>query len=150
MTDFEYQIRVGKLEDALKIWQIRNSFLSRQNSNEQQEIRIQNHRFWFKNKYFTGKKNKLLVITVNSGVVGYLRFDLNKDTYVIAIALDPDYRGQGLGFALLKEGLMQADTSIPLNAQIKKNNLPSIKLFQKCGFKILNEDVENYYLKYEK
>ena len=147
MTDFVYRVRPGQLEDSLKIWQIRNSFSSRQNSNEQQEIPYQDHQLWFQKKYFTEEKNKLFVITVNDEVTGYLRFDLDKGAYVVAIALDPRYQGQGLGFALLAEGLKRANLPAPITAQVKRHNPASLKLFQKCGFKPHQEDEENYYLK---
>jgi len=35
-------------------------------------------------------------------------------------------------------------------AEIQKENIPSIKLFQKNNFKIYKEDDKNYYLKYNK
>lgn len=150
MNNVNYQIRQGRLEDSKRVWEIRNNFLNRQNSNEQDEIAYQNHEPWFTKKYFSGQDNHLYVIAVDGLVVGYLRFDFEQGSYVASIALEPQYQGRGLGSALLTEGLNQSNLAAPMTAQVKKFNPASFKLFQKCGFKIINEDNDNYFLQYEK
>ncbi|MDP2586987.1 MAG: GNAT family N-acetyltransferase [Candidatus Komeilibacteria bacterium] len=151
MTEVNYQVRSGKLEDSKRVWEIRNNFLTRQNSNEQSVIPFENHQPWFIKKYFSYKDNKLVIIETNGQVAGYLRFDSEEGKgYVVSIALDPVWQGKGLGSVLLTDGLRLIKTDQLIMAQVKKFNPASLKLFQKCGFQIVREDENSHYLSYVK
>ena len=86
-----------------------------------------------------------LMIKFQNNYVGIITFVSNEDKIFIGINIDPNERGKHIGNLALKELIeknLLFDTEI--YAQIKKNNLPSIKLFQK--FFNLKYEIEDYLL----
>lgn len=149
--DKNYIFRPVSPEDSRQIWEIRNQPAVRQKSNNSDKIPWDSHKLWFKKKYFNGEENYCLVLANNqNSTIGYCRLDHDKenDNYIISIALNLAYLGQGLGHKLLSETLKKFNRKKDILAEIKKENIPSIKLFEKNNFRIYKEDKENYYLKY--
>lgn len=144
-------IRQVKKEDSKRIWEIRNHPVARKYSNNPEEIFFERHDIWFKKKYFSGMENHCFVLENDSGkVIGYCRFDLDKkdDRYVISIAIDVNCHAKGFGHLLLSESLKNFTIGKEIIAETLKNNIPSVKLFQKNNFVIYKENNKNYYLKY--
>lgn len=143
-------IKQVKRGDSKRVWQIRNHPKVRQNSNNSEEISFGKHNKWFENKYFNNNDNFCFVSVTDNKVIGYCRFDLDKekDCYVISIAVDADYHGKGRGHLLLSRFLQKFTKNKNILAEIQKENIPSIKLFQKNNFIIYKEDDKNYYLKF--
>ena len=106
---------------------------------------------------FGEKKDDIgLVAEVDSKVVGavWVRImndygHIDNDTPSLAIALYKDYRGLGIGTDLMKEmlrilrfrGYKQASLAV------QKENY-AIKLYQKVGFEIVDENEEEYIMVY--
>lgn len=144
-------IRQVKKEDLKRIWQIRNHSATRQYSNNPEEIPFEKHNPWFEKKYFSGQDNHCFILENDAGdVIGYCRYDIDdeNDSYVVSIAVDPDYHSQGFGHLLLSQTLKSITTDKDILAETIKVNIPSVKLFQKNNFKIYKEDTEVYYWKY--
>ncbi len=142
-------VRPVALQDARRVWEIRNQPVVRKLSNSDEEISFVEHAPWFEKKYFSGADNHCFVLeSTPGGVIGYCRldFDDKQNHYIISIALDPDFHGQGLGHKILSETLRQFETGKEIFAEIQKNNIPSLKLFKKNNFKVFKEDEKNYYL----
>ena len=63
----------------------------------------------------------------------------------IDIAVSPDMRGKGVGTKLLKEGcqtyLIASDVDYVI-AEVKKENMASIRIFENAGFMMHEEDEE--------
>lgn len=158
MKDNELQIKnfaIRKVEgqDSYCIWKIRNHPYIRAVSDNTEIILFENHSFWFKEKYFSGQDNHCFVLAISDNkVIGYCRFDFDdkEKHYVISIAIDPDFQGKGLGHKLLSESLRKVGANKIIFAKIKRDNARSIKLFEKNGFSVKNEDENNYYLIREK
>ncbi|OGG87261.1 hypothetical protein A3B87_00110 [Candidatus Kuenenbacteria bacterium RIFCSPHIGHO2_02_FULL_39_13] len=149
-----YTIRPAQKSDSRRVWEIRNHPIFRKYSGNSEFIPLKSHEPWFENKYFSGLNNYCYVLVIEPKVIGYCRLDFNagKNGYTISIALDPDHHGQGLGYKLLNKSLNlfnQLANNKDILAEIQKENIPSIKLFQKNNFKIYKEDDKNYYLKYK-
>ena len=148
-----YLVRPANKKDSKRIWEIRNHPISRKYSGNSEKIFFARHNLWFKNKYFNGQDNYCFVLKSKDGlVVGYCRLDLDNinNYYIISIAIDPNHHGQGLGHRLMRDTLSQfARWRKGIFAEIKKENLGSIRLFQKNNFKIFKEDEKNYYLKHK-
>lgn len=147
-------IRQAKREDSKKIWQIRNHPLNRKGFRNQEEIDFDNHNKWFTDKYFKNKDNYCFVLEGENGeVAGYCRFDLDNNNYIISIAINPDYHGEGLGSKLLKESLEEIKKVIKKDmailAEVKKENIPSIKLFEKYNFYLHKKDRKNLFYKHK-
>lgn len=144
-------IRRGEINDSKRIWEIRNHPAIRRLSNSAGNILFKEHNAWFKNKYFGDGNNYLFVLEKDSErVIGYCRYDLREaeENYTISIAIDCDYHGKGLGYLLLKNSLRELPVkNTPITAEIKKNNIASVKIFEKCGFEKIKEDENNFYYK---
>jgi len=147
----EYMVRTGEKIDSKRIWEIRNHPLSRQYSGNPEAIPWKQHQNWFERKYFAGADNHFFVLEKSGEeTIGYCRldFDSEHNHYIVSVAIDPQFHGQGLGNFLLSETIVKFNGSKNLAAEIQKENIVSVKLFQKNNFKILSEDEKNYYLKY--
>jgi len=65
----------------------------------------------------------------------------------IRICTDPSFQKKGIGLFMLNEIIKLYPKA---NAKILKNNIGSLKLFEKCGFTVINSDENLYYLIYGK
>jgi len=75
---------------------------------------------------------KPLLIKFQKNVVGIITFVKSDDKIFIGINIDPNFRSKKIGFLALTE--LTTKNYLPneeIFAQIKKDNSPSIKLFQK-------------------
>jgi len=148
-----YLLRLIKKEDSRRVWEIRNHPLVRQNSNNPEVIPLEKHQEWFEKRYFSHNDNHCLVLeNEKKEAIGYCRFDFSEkdNVYIISIALDPNYHGRGLGNQLLNGALQEFNSDKDILAEIKKDNISSIKLFEKNNFKTYKKDKANYYLKHDK
>jgi len=141
--------RKAKRQDSKRIWEIRNHPVIRKVSGSSEEFSFDQHDSWFENKYFKDSNNVCYILESDSIVVGYCRFDFNRenDDYIISIALDPNYHGKGLGNLLLSQSLKDFGDGHEILAEVKKENIVSLGLFQKNDFELFREDEKNYYLK---
>jgi ribosomal protein S18 acetylase RimI-like enzyme len=140
------EIRSIDEKDIKRVWEIRNDLSARENSNNSEEIPLDKHIEWIKNKYFANDNNLCFVLDYNDNVVGYCRFDFEDDKYRTSIAIDHNFKGKGLGYKLLKTSIEKIGPGKEILAEIQLNNESSLKIFQKNNFKIYSQDDKNYYL----
>ena len=143
-------MKIGKIgsQDIRDIFLWRNDPISRKNSINKKIISYVSHESWFKkvlkdqnNKYFIGIKNSEKI-----GLVSYVKKE--SDSMYVSINMNPKFRGKGLGADLLilsQNHKNIANEGYKLIAKIKKNNLASIKSFQKA-FYIKYGELKYYYL----
>lgn len=143
----EFMIRRAGIDDAERIWEVRNHPLSRKESLNTQEIALVDHLSWFSKKYLENTKNHCFILEIDTKVVGYCRLDFQGDEYIVSIAIDPDYHGQGLGTILLGKSLGQLNTNKTVLATVKKDNPASLRIFEKNGFIPITDDAVSIYLK---
>ena len=147
----KFIVRPAGPKDSKRIWEIRNHPEARENSGNSEVIPFANHLKWFENKYFKEPGNFCFVLEEKNRVIGYCRFDHDKNgkNFVISIAVDYDFQGGGRGSFLLKSCLAEIEPQKKvILAEIKKGNEASARLFKKNGFVIYKEHKDNYYLKY--
>jgi [ribosomal protein S18]-alanine N-acetyltransferase len=72
-------------------------------------------------------------------VVGYGGY---QDSLVSFLFVDPEYYKRGIATLLLKKVISQIGVKAWLN--VAKNNIPARQLYQKFGFKIVEEFVGKY------
>lgn len=145
----EYTIRTVKREDSKRIWEIRNHPSSLIYSNVQKPILFSRHERWFQNRYFANHDNICFVLEYTSRVIGYCRFDLEKNHYVVSIALDPEYRGKGLGTLLLSSAISQLKANRPIIAEVLADNPSSLALFEKNHFTLYQQTDGKFLLRYQ-
>ena len=63
----------------------------------------------------------------------------------MAIVLDKKIRGKGFGKYILKLGIIKSDRN--LTAMIKKDNIPSLKLYKSLGYFEVRRDGKIIYFK---
>ena len=64
----------------------------------------------------------------------------------IRLAVDPLWKGLGIGEYMLNSFMCRHPHT---HAKILKDNTPSIRLFEKCGFSLHSDDDEFYYYSYD-
>jgi|GEM_PF-1027107 len=149
----DFVVRQVTPNDSQRVLELRNHPSVRRFSGNDEEIRLTEHILWFERKYFSGVNNYCFVLeNMSRGIIGYCRldFDGQRNGYRISLALDPNFRGQGLGHKFLSQTLRDFKLNKEIFAEIQKNNFTSIKLFKKNGFIITADDKKNYHLKFIK
>ncbi len=91
------------------------------------------------NSFFRMNGSFIAVWQENKRYVSALKIEKFKDGFLISgFETDPDFRNTGFGSSLLKSVLMYISDSNDLRiySHIKKNNVASLCVHQKCGFQI--------------
>ena len=141
--------------DSKDIWQWRNDPATISNSNSAKAVSWQDHQSWFERMLKSAESEILLGVTLgDKGVlhkIGMVRFDLDieKQHLVCSINLNPIWRGKGLATPLLKVAIENRTlaTDLPIYAEVKPENIASIKCFEKNKFKFTkNKNGVNQYL----
>jgi RimJ/RimL family protein N-acetyltransferase len=85
-----------------------------------------------------GSSREIYIAETGGKPVGMLRADKSEDKKELSWAVDPDMQGKGIGTVLLKEGrkLFAGE----LIAEIKSENIASIKIVEIAGFQRAKEE----------
>ena len=77
-------------------------------------------------------------------VMGYLRPDL--EGHIMSIAVDPDYRGNGIGSALLTEVIERLINKGAryIGLEVRVSNEKAIKLYERFGFRRIKRIIGYY------
>jgi len=86
-----------------------------------------------------------IVATQNTNVVGFAALSLvsQRDVYLgvaeVTVYVDENFKGKGIGKTLLEELIKQSETNgfWTLQAGIFSENISSINLHKKCGFRVV-------------
>ena len=95
-----------------------------------------------------GRDNSLFLVAVENGaVIGYAGMEVIVDEgYIFNVAVSPDFRRRGVGFALVRElvtcGMKNSLCFITL--EVRESNAAAISLYSKFGF-IKAGERKNYY-----
>ncbi|MDA9707119.1 GNAT family N-acetyltransferase [Candidatus Pelagibacter sp.] len=130
-------IREAKLRDLKKTFQWANDKdVIRNSLNRNSKVNKSEHLRWFKN-YLKAKKKMIFIGTVNRKPVGMVRLDYTKMRIFISYLIDTKSRKKGLGFEMLKsvvDNIKRKNKGYIINAEVKKINIGSNKIFKKLGF----------------
>ena len=145
-------MRMAKESDALIYWNWANDLCVRKNSFSQKPIKWKDHQVWFK-KMLNNPNATLLIFEHNLGQVGQVRFDNLGAHYKIDYSIDKQFRGFGLGEAMLKKSIeyLKSKHTFTIIAEVKNNNLASKKIFNKLGFSrisLLEGSIDLFQLQY--
>lgn len=143
-------IRKAQISDSRFIYDIRNHPTVRRVSLKKEKINFKEHKTWFLKKYFGKHKNFCFVADIKKRVIGYCRIDLTGGVFFISIALHPDYLGRGYGSRLLKDSLEIINTNKKIMADVRENNVASLKFFLRNNFVIYKKSKGVSRLKYQK
>ena len=138
ITEADLRIRNLEADDINDLFDWRNNPDVRKNSFNTNPISWDEHNKWFET--MNKDLNTTNYIACWEGnKIGSIRFE-NKDIAIkVSVMLNPDFIGKGFGSKLIKVGtekfINKKKINKPIIAEIKKDNIASIKVFQKAGFK---------------
>ena len=129
-------LRKANISDSDLILSWRNDPRTRKYFNDSNPIPPLKHRRWLK-EFLEGQNWLFIGEAFGCLPIGVIRFDLNVEcnTYIVSIYVDPDKHGNGWGTALLKAGVEFLGDASDITAMIFPKNTASVKLFKKFGFK---------------
>jgi len=169
-------IRRVEQRDCKTLWQWRNHISTRQMSLNTNEVLYEEHKRWFASVLRNPAKLILMGELAESKAhktienaekrVAMLRLDFSQsiscehyDHALVSINVNPEYRGQSLGKPFLQQTLMWLQSNghnlsihisnrLHIVAQIKSDNVASIKLFESLNFVIDEHQSGNEILHY--
>ena len=117
-----------------------NDDLVRQNSFNSEKLIFQNHDKWFSDK-LKDDKHLFLIAMVNNQEAGLVRYSIEETHAVVGISISESFRGKQLAVGFLVESAKQyfKTNALPIFAYIKKDNIASIKSFEKAGYVYLKD-----------
>ncbi len=96
------------------------------------------------------KPAEIQIVYLAGEPVGRLRVVRGDEIYIGGMQILPEYRGRGLGTAILESLIEESkQTSKPIRLEVFHNNLPAFSLYQKAGFKVVEENDQQKIMVYE-
>ncbi len=110
------------------------------NSLNRKKIKFQEHEIWF-NRQLNSKKNIIKIIYVQETPIGTIRLNKKLSKYYLSYMISPKYRRKGyalISLRLFLKKIKNAQKRENILAIVKKNNIPSIKIFNKLNFSLVS------------
>ncbi len=137
MLEKEIRLRPAREEDCRMVWEWVNMPAVRSASFHSAPIPWNEHVQWFNARLGNGACRYYIAETTGKGPIGQIRFDLNGDSALVSVCLDPTLHGKGYGSALISKAsreLLLGTGITRLLAQIKPTNPASIRAFAGADF----------------
>lgn len=122
------ELRKATMADAKILHRWRNDPLTREQSVNAEEVWWPEHLAWLKAS-LANKSRRLMIAEQDGQPVGTVRIDYGQETE-LSWTVAPEYRGNGLGKAMVQAALPQG----PVIARIKADNIASQKIAAQAGF----------------
>lgn len=154
LINWHLVLRKIRREDKNLTFEWANDEQTRINSFNSAPIPFEDHSNWF-DKKLIDENAWYYICELNDEPAGLIRFDKKDNKLITGITIDKKYRGKKLSSKFLIRGceIVKEQTDLPIVAYIKKENILSIKSFEKAGFtyrtdlKIKNIDTYEYIYK---
>lgn len=127
-----FELRLATINDSQLLFDWSNDALVRKNSLNSELIKWEDHVLWLTNKLQSN--SKILILLEKKEPIGVLRFDQKEDHFLINYSISEKYRGKGYGNKIIELGIKHIGSDKPLKAIVKKENISSIKIFEKLNF----------------
>ena len=139
-----FNLREVKKSDWKVLLEWRNDKITSQNSFNSDLVSVSEHKEYIKNT-ITNPNRTLFILEYNEIPVGTIREDrLEKDELELSYTISPMYRGKKIGQIMMSLYLIERQESFL--CEVKEENIPSIKMIEKLGFKLFNTEKRvNYY-----
>lgn len=131
----EIILKRAEFSDIEFLWYLRNRKEIRKYSKNSKKIKWQEHIDWVL-PILLGISDKQLFIIKNAKTpIGQIRFDYkDKNEAEISISILKDFWGKGFASKAITRGIKKQKNIKHFTAEIYKNNLSSIRLFEKMKF----------------
>ena len=138
-------IKNADISNWIDIFNIRNNPIIRNISNNKEEINLDKHLEWYKEK-IKNKKNIIKILETENWKIWYIRLDfIDEKKYLISIAILPNWQKKWYWKKLFEEAIKDIPKWSKIFAEILDKNLASINFFTKLGFK--KENNKYYFIK---
>jgi len=119
------------------------------NSLKSKKISYKEHSEWFLKQLQS--KNIIKIIYSNKNLIGVIRLEKQNSFHLLSYMIAPKYRRKGYAFAAIKQIIsdLSYDKIKKIVAIVKKDNIPSIKIFLKLKFRQINKVKHKKFLKFE-
>jgi L-amino acid N-acyltransferase YncA len=134
--------RPATRSDSELILTWRNSPSARKGSQSANELSGDEHALWFESRIDRLSSEPFWIMSKGGKDVGFVRLDFldsKRNTFIVSIFVEPEFRAVGIGKQMLSLALNSVPTEhgiIQYRAVIKRDNLGSIKLFKSFGFEL--------------
>jgi RimJ/RimL family protein N-acetyltransferase len=137
------EIREATLNDAQLLFNWANDPVTRQNSFNSKTIYWNDHILWLK-KRLVDPANKIYILNSDDNPIGVVRFEGIENT-IIAVTVAPGHRGMGLGAEIINRACNKfwESNNSDILAYVKKENVASLRAFEKAGFILIGNDIVN-------
>ena len=154
MQTMSFNVVSANLSHSRDIWQWRNDPITRSVSKNTREVSWEDHDSWFRKSLTNSYRYLYIGVSTtpeDEEPIGIVRFDISSSSpeySKVSINISPRARGKRFGYLLLKEGTEnfanEIKRSIRIFAEVKVNNLASIRLFTSSGYSSCNHYEKNY------
>jgi RimJ/RimL family protein N-acetyltransferase len=124
--------------DMRELFNWRNHLEARRNSFNTNAVEWGEHKKWFKIKT-KDPNTSIYIACLGSYKIGSVRFEHKRDVVAISIILNPDFFGKRLAAKVIRLAterfIKEKGREKAIVAEIKRENIASIKAFQKAGFR---------------
>ena len=133
-----FNLREVKKSDWEVLLEWRNDKITRQNFFNSDLVSVSEHKEYIKNTIINPNRT-LYILEYNEIPVGTIREDrLEKDELELSYTISPMYRGKKIGQIMMSLYLIERKGSFL--CEVKEENIPSIKMIEKLGFKLFNTE----------
>ena len=132
----DVQLRDACQRDMAITFRWANDPKAREASLDHRPIPASKHIEWF-NQAIIGRKSKVYLAEVQNVPVGIVRFEPMDSSLRLSYSVDPDFRGHGISKRMLRMALSRLQSSIPISAQVRGENIASRKILEALGFEVV-------------
>lgn len=131
-------LRPATMADAEDLLTWRNDIETRKASHNMDMVSLASHLTWLESSLNKPAHRRLWIAELNGVAVGSCRADNVGDAWELSWTIASESRGKGLAKQMLSVLLNKLDK--PLLAQVKVENVASMKVAETLGFVLENED----------
>jgi RimJ/RimL family protein N-acetyltransferase len=146
-VEMNINIRRAEAKDILDVFELSNSKSTRQYSINPNEILWEDHLSWFNEVLKTEGIVLYVFHDEKNGFLGQVRYNIKFKSAEISISIINEEKGKGYGLEILEKShelLIKEKDIDKIVAIIHYKNTPSIKLFERVGYKFLKSDNDFY------
>jgi spore coat polysaccharide biosynthesis predicted glycosyltransferase SpsG/RimJ/RimL family protein N-acetyltransferase len=145
-------LRAATLDDTMITFKWASDPVVRDFSFNRDPISQKDHEIWFERK-LSDSNCLYLIADVNGEPAGSIRFDVSHNSAVISYLVDPSMHGRGFGKLILLEGIRNLVSQFEVKeivGRVVPENIPSVRIFEKIGFSLEEDDYTHRSLKFVK
>ena len=146
MNEKKICFRFADETDCKKLFDWRNDPEVRAVSGDSSMLDFESHKNWFSGVLNDSKTIIFIILNERYKEIGQIRLNKKTKENVISISLDKEFREKGYGALAIKKAseiFLKYFNINDIFAYIKKDNIASVKSFEKAGY-VFSHEKENF------